>query len=104
MYFENKNKLSNLYSIAQWAIKQEGKGKWLYQKYKYDTSFKGIDLMRVSGLDRIFKPLKQAAANLRHNKIQDLPITPGSIIKENEIVDIIEYELNDVLITEKLLI
>ena len=95
--------LDDLYSIAQWAILQEGT-KYLYNKYKYDDCFPGLDLMRVSGLNRIFKPLKQAAANLRHEKIQDLPIKPGTLIEERDIVDIIEYELNDVLITEKLLI
>ena len=100
----HKKLLENLYSIAQWSIKQDGNGEWLYKKYKYNKVFPGIDLMRVSGLDRIFKPLKQAAANLRHDKIQDLPITPGSIIKENEIVNIVIYGFNDIQITEKLLI
>ena len=99
----NKNILSDLYKITQWSIEQKGT-KHLYSKYKYNKSLRGIDLMRVSGLDRIFKPLKQAAANLRHEKIQDLPIKPGTMIKENEIANIIVYELNDVLITEKLLL
>lgn len=71
-----------------------------YQK----VSFNRFDTMRVSGLDRIFKPLKQAAANLKHEKIQDLPIKPGQVILQSEIPEILFYELNDVIITEKLLI
>lgn len=99
----NPRLTSILYDLGNYSITREGDRKW-YQKYKYDKSLKGIDLMRVSGLDRLFKPLKQAAANLRHDKIQDLPIKPGSMIKPDEIVDLVVYEVNDVVITEKLLL
>lgn len=101
--YNKEDLLSFLYKIADWSINENGTN-YHYSKYKYNSSIKGIDLMRVSGLDRIFKPLKQTAANLRHEKIQDLPIKPGTIIKEKDIIDIIIYELNDVIITEKLLL
>ncbi|MCP4255005.1 MAG: hypothetical protein GY775_16685 [Candidatus Scalindua sp.] len=74
-------------------------------KLKYDEKIiKTIDLMRVSGCDRLFKPLKQTASNLKHELIQDLPKPFDELVEINEIVDILKYELNDVFITEKLLL
>lgn len=73
-------------------------------KLKYDESIiRSIDLMRVSGCDRIYKPLKQTAANLKHDLIQDLPRKYNETIEPYEILEILPYELNDILITEKLL-
>jgi hypothetical protein len=71
---------------------------------KYDNSINTIDLMRVSGNDRLFKPLKQTAANLKHKLIQDLPKSFNETVEPWEIINILKYELNDVLITEKLLL
>jgi hypothetical protein len=73
-------------------------------KLKYDKIIKTIDLMRVSGCDRLFKPLKQTASNLKHELIQDLPKHFNETVEPWEILDILKYELNDVLITEKLLL
>ncbi len=88
-----------LYSISQSLI---GDNK---NKLKYDETYiKTIDLMRVSGCDRIYKPLKQTAANLKHDLIQDLPRKYNETIEPYEIPEILLYELNDVLITEKLLL
>jgi hypothetical protein len=65
--------------------------------------YTGIDLMRVSGLDRIFKPMKQTAANLRHHLIKDLPKKHTDRIELEDIVDLVVYEVNDVEIPEKML-
>jgi len=73
-------------------------------KLKYNKSIETIDLMRVSGNDRLFKPLKQTAANLKHELIQDLPKHFDENVESWEIPKILKYELNDVLITEKLLL
>jgi hypothetical protein len=100
--FQTSNNIIGLVSFlkiqSNKIIKEESR------KYKYLDYTQGIDLSRVSGCDRIYKPLKQVAANLRHPKIQDLPIKHTKSITIEEIVEIIYYELNDVLITEKLLI
>jgi len=63
----------------------------------------GVDLMRVSGLDRIFKPLKQTASNIRHHTIQDLPLKYDALVTIDDIVDLIVYEVNDCEIPEKML-
>jgi len=97
----NRKNITNkdLYEISQSLI---GDNK---NRLKYDESYiKTIDLMRVSGCDRIYKPLKQTAANLKHDLIQDLPRKYNETIEPYEIPEILLYELNDVLITEKLLL
>ena len=38
--------------------------------YTLDNLFKTLDVQRIAGLDRIFKPLKQTAANLKHHTIR----------------------------------
>ena len=70
---------------------------------KRGNIFKTLDVMRVANLDRIYKPLKQTAANLKHHTIQDLPIRVGSIIEDKDVVDLLLYEYNDVEIAEKML-
>ena len=97
----NRKNITNkdLYEISQSLI---GDNK---NRLKYDESnIKTIDLMRVSGCDRIYKPLKQTAANLKHDLIQDLPRKYNETIEPYDIPEILLYELNDVLITEKLLL
>ena len=75
------------------------------RKHKYNIFFKGLDAMRIAGLDRIKKPLKQVLANLKHDLILDLPIVPEASIKESDIIDIIYYQFFvDILGTEKLVI
>ena len=94
--------ISYLHGMAKDSITSDSKITAL-TKFKSSDFIKTIDLMRVAGLDRIFKPLKQTAANLRHDIIQDLPIPFSKEIELGDIVNLIVYEFNDVLITEKLL-
>lgn len=61
-----------------------------------------IDLMKILAFDKIGVSLKQVAINLKWHKIQDLPIYPNEIIHENQIGMILNYNLNDVLITKRL--
>lgn len=62
--------------------------------------FKRIDLMKVGNIMR--KSLKLIAVNLGWNKIQDLPIDPNVKIEKDQVDLILQYNLNDVLITEEL--
>ena len=66
----------------------------------YLIPFRRIDLMKVGNIMR--KSLKLIAVNLGWNKIQDLPVDPHNKITENQVNLILEYNLNDVLITEEL--
>jgi hypothetical protein len=71
-----------------------------YREFKYKLPFRSIDLMRVGALYQ--KSLKMSAINLEWPLIQDLPLKPETIIKQEDINIIKEYNLNDVNITEAL--
>jgi DNA polymerase elongation subunit (family B) len=64
--------------------------------------FTTIDLFKILHHDRMGISLKQCAINMQWPKIQDLPIHYKSIIKEDQVQSILEYNLNDVLITKEL--
>lgn len=65
-------------------------------------NWRSVDLMRILAFDKMGVSLKQTAINLKWNKIQDLPYPPGSSIKKEDLETVLEYNLNDVLITKKL--
>ena len=64
--------------------------------------WKSIDLMRILAFDKLGISLKQTAINLKWYKIQDIPIDPETSVKKDELGDVLSYNLNDVLITERL--
>jgi len=68
------------------------------KKYPWQT----MDLMALMGFDKLGISLKQVSINLKWHKIQDMPIEHTATIKENELLLILEYNKNDVLITKKL--
>lgn len=77
----------------------------IMKKYGYRLPFQFLDLFLYwSKMLRISKKLslKSIAINMNWHKIQELPIAPDSEIKLEEMDLLKEYNLNDVLITEKL--
>lgn len=82
---------NNLY-LASDEVKQLSYGKW----------FKSIDLYNFVRVGQTGKSLKMCSVILKHNKVQDLPIYYLDKVKENQIPLVIEYNYNDILITEKL--
>lgn len=63
---------------------------------------KQIDLMRIMAFDKLGISLKQCAINLRWHRIQDLPLPYNHNVEENEMGIVLDYNLNDVLITQRL--
>jgi hypothetical protein len=72
------------------------------KKSNAEYPFKQIDLMKIMAFDKLGVSLKQCAINLKWHRIMDLPFEPTHKIKEDEVSVVIDYNLNDVLITEKL--
>jgi hypothetical protein len=68
--------------------------------YKYSLPFNSIDLMQVGNTQN--KSLKLVAVNIKHDLIQDLPIPWNMSVYAEDIEMIRLYNLNDVIITEKL--
>ena len=83
-----------IYTLAILIVKED------FREYIYNLPFNYIDLMKVGG---ILKSLKLVAVSIKWPKIQDLPISWESKIEtEDQVRMIRDYNLNDVLISEKL--
>lgn len=93
--YSGKGITRDIYDFAQKIINDETK------KYKWGdgVQFNSIDLMRVGYLD---KSLKMVAINLEWNLIQDLPYEHDHHVQTDEVDEILDYNLNDVEITERL--
>lgn len=72
--------------------------KWWWKK-----PYKSIDLMRLHSFHKSKISLKQVGINLKHNLVQDLPIKWDETIKESDRELLKKYNLNDLVITQKLL-
>jgi hypothetical protein len=86
--------VSNLeiYQLAQEIINEN----------KFSPYKNSLDLMKLLYLDKIMKGLKQVAINLQHELIQDLPYAYNKFLTTEEKNEVLEYNLNDVLITERI--
>lgn len=91
-----------IYNLNQQIIQHQRADTKFADKYLLTQKefFYSIDLiLQFNTIDRV--GLKQLAINLRHNRIQDLPIKPGTWIKPDQVEGILSYNHNDVDITEK---
>ena len=70
-----------------------------FSEYKYNLPFRHLDLMIIG---RYKKSLKLLGVSLRWHKLQEMPIDSKECVPKEQIESIINYNLNDVLITEKL--
>jgi len=73
-------------------------------RYPRNSTFnwRSIDLMKILAFDQLGISLKQVAITLRWYRIQDLPIAPHEHVKPEQLAMILDYNLNDTLITNKL--
>ena len=68
--------------------------------YKYNLPFRSIDLMRILQVGMSSKALKLIATNLKWPLIQDLPFQPDAKLERTDLDVLLEYNINDVNITE----
>lgn len=61
-----------------------------------------MDLMKIMAFDRFGVSLKHVAIVLKHERIQDLPYPYNHKITEDEVATVLDYNINDVIITKKL--
>lgn len=103
-YIKSKYKAStqDLYKYSQALIVNEDKLK--PKKIQLKFPFLSYDLMKLYGFHRngFRKSLKQLAINLQWEKIQELPINPHELIDDDQVELLLKYNLNDILITNKL--
>ena len=65
-------------------------------------SWNSVDLMKILAFDKLGISLKQTAINLKWHKIQDMPLDHTAKATPEDLSMILDYNLNDVLITKKL--
>ena len=95
-YEVTENITSTLYALSNDIINSEDK------RRDYLVPFKSVDLMKVGNL--LHKSLKLVVVNLNWHKIQDLPLHHDTVVLDEHLPLLHEYNLNDVLITEQLYI
>jgi hypothetical protein len=88
-----------LHEYSQTLI-SDNKGK--YAKKVLTQSIDLMEIMRGNGKSDM-KSLKALGVNLKHDKLQDLPLDPMQNVEEKDFVLMEEYNKNDVYITCKLL-
>jgi len=99
-----KNINAELYKLSQQLISDESRfdGRLIKLKYPKEVKRKQMDLMKILAFDKLGVSLKQVAINLCWYKIQDLPLPYDHKVKQDEVDLILDYNLNDVLITKQL--
>lgn len=70
------------------------------QKHLYNT----CDLFRIGNFNigYSYSSLKEIGIRLNHDNVIDLPYKPTKLLTPNEMINIEEYNINDILITKKL--
>ena len=92
-----------LYNLSSSIIGADGITRWNSEIFKnYTSPYKSSDLMAMLFEKIARKSLKQVAINLKWYRIQDLPIASHEVIKKDKIDEIIDYNINDILITHRL--
>jgi len=85
----------DIYNLAKRIVEDD------LRDYSYKLPFNFIDLMKAGNLAH--KSLKLTGTVLKWHKLQDLPIPWDQDIKEEDADTILDYNLNDVEITERLM-
>lgn len=95
---------TNLYNLNE-SIINNSWGNYKYQDKELSAfyePFRSLDLFKCLLETTERKSLKQLGIILQWYRIEDLPIKHGSSISKNQIFKIIDYNLNDVLLTRHL--
>jgi hypothetical protein len=106
MKYKGESLLEELYNLSGRLVDDMYRqdNKLLELRYPKANMFpwKSIDLMRIMAFDKLGISLKQVAINLGWYKIQDMPVEHGERIKEEQAKSVLQYNLNDTLITDRL--
>lgn len=106
-YIKTKNINKKLYNLGQMLVDKDNRYNEDIKKLKWSKAVKWtqMDLMKIMAFDRLGISLKQISINLNWHKIQDLPLPYDHVVNvddEDEVNLILDYNLNDVLITKEL--
>lgn len=94
--------LSDLYEFST-SIISEIFNRWTDYRFKrYVQPYRSVDLYKILRLDYSFTGLKQIAVKLKWYRVQDLPYEFNATIESSKVVEVLDYNINDVLITREL--
>jgi hypothetical protein len=105
-YTKGSDILPELYKISLKLIDDNFRGDKTVLSLRYPKNvlfpWKSIDLMKILGFDKLGISLKQVAINLKWHKILDMPIDFTEYVNLSQLDTILDYNLNDTLITKEL--
>ena len=104
--YKGNNANADLYRISSMLVSDSFTGDKALQKLRYPRDiqypWKSIDLMRILAFDKLGISLKQVAINLKWHRIQDMPVAHDAHVHESQVDMVLDYNLNDTLITKRL--
>jgi len=95
---------TDLFNVSTKLVDNDNRNDNDTRKLRYAKleTCKQLDLMKLMAFDKLKVSLKQIAINLKWYKIQDLPLEYDHNVTKDEIELIWSYNLNDVMISNKL--
>lgn len=92
-----------LYKLSQFLISDAARDDQHVRDLRFprDPQWRDLDILKMMSFDKLGIPLKQLAINMRWHRIQDLPFEYDQPIVAADIPMVLDYNLNDVLITRR---
>jgi hypothetical protein len=87
-----------IYQKVQAMFDAQDEDKWAHQVYAGDRYISQIDLFKIHHFDNNARStsLKALEFNMRSKTIQDLPFTPGTVLDQDQILTLRQYNRHDV--------
>lgn len=100
----SRDVLTELFSLSKRLIAEDSRQDEELRTLRYprDVKWLQMDLMKIMAFDARGVSLKQTAIHLRWRRIQDLPLPYDHQVQLDEVGLVLDYNLNDVLITFEL--
>jgi DNA polymerase elongation subunit (family B) len=103
-YYNSAKFNTDIFTLSSKLVSNDTRNDATIRKLKYakNDNWKQMDLMKFMTLDQLGVSLKQIAINLKWYRIQDLPLPYDHDVTKEEVDLILDYNLNDVMISYEL--
>lgn len=99
----SQNITADLFELSKRLISDENRKDEDLIRLRYPkVKWAQMDLLKIMAFDKLGVGLKQIAINLKWYLIQDLPHSYDHVVLSEEVNEIVDYNINDVLITIEL--
>lgn len=100
--YESPHLLQDLFELSHTIVSDNSPYGRRTRKSDNTYPYRQVDLMKILAADKLGIPLKQLGIALRYPRIQDLPLPYNHEIEPDEVSLVLDYNMNDVLITLEL--